>query len=94
VRALELAGVRPIVELAELCGTTASAIALERQRQNPPPKPPRKQYRPRKQARKLQKLILLEPELYLAACSAARDLGHGNFCQFVRDALRSAIAAR
>jgi hypothetical protein len=37
-RALELAGARPLLELAKLCGTSPTAIALELQRLKPKPK--------------------------------------------------------
>jgi hypothetical protein len=96
-RALELAGARPLVELAELCTTTASAIAQERAAARP-----KKSHkaeakdsvtRLRIAPQMARKLIVLEPELFAAAKSAAKEVGHGNFSKFVREALRHEISS-
>lgn len=96
-RALALAGARPLTELAELCSTTPSAIAKERAAARP-----KKSHkaearesvtRLRASPQMLRKLIVLEPELFEAAKSAAKEVGHGNFSKFVREAMRHEISS-
>jgi len=93
-RAVELAkreGAASVLELAKLCGATASAIASVLQASAPKKSHKRrvKEQTSRLQAspRMLRRLVTLEPELYALAKEATREIGHGNFNRLVRDAL-------
>lgn len=99
-RALELAGKRSVLELAQLCGTSPTAIAKELQA-NKPKKSHHSQkrlisdtpYPELKQSPKmLKRLFLLEPELYAYAREAAAQAGHRNVNRLVRDALWEKVA--
>lgn len=99
-RALELAGARPLLELAQLCSTTPVAVARELQAR-PKPKGTRgytreiegQPYRELKRAKKMvRRLFTLEPELYAYAREAAAQKGHRNVNRLVRDALWKEVA--
>jgi hypothetical protein len=98
-RALELAGTKRVLELAELCGTNATAVAKVIQ-QNKPRKSHHKKriidgqpYPELKlQSKMVKRLFLLEPELYAYAREAAAQLGHRNVNKLVRDALWAKVA--
>ncbi len=93
-RALELArseGASTLRELAELCGTTPSAIAplLNDQR-------PKKSHKravksatqtASKSAVMVRRLVTFEPELYALAKEAAQVIGHRNVSRLVRDSV-------
>lgn len=97
-RALELArteGPRSLLELAELCGTTPSAIAAHLQAAQPK-KSHKRQVRDQAAElsatpKMLRRLVTLEPELYALAKAAAAEIGHRSFPRLVRDALWKAI---
>lgn len=101
VRAIELAkreGVTSVLELAELCGATPSAIARELQH-TLPKKSHKRQVkdetsRARASPRMLRRLVTIEPELYALAKEAARELGHKNFARLVRDSLWRTVRER
>lgn len=90
-RALELArreSTSSLLELAELCGTTAVAIA----RHVSAPKKSHKSGRQavskaRSSSRMLRRLVTFEPELYELAKLAATELGHKNVNKLVRDSV-------
>jgi hypothetical protein len=98
-RALDLAGSsRSIVEFAQLCGTTTSAIAQEVQA-NKPKKPHQKRlvegqsFRHLKAASKMiTRVIVFEPELWAYARECAAQRGHKNISKLVRDGLWKEIA--
>ena len=99
-RALELAGTRRVLELAQLCSTSSVAIAKVIQA-NKPKRSHHKvrlleeeqHYRAtRKESRMVKRLFLLEPELYAYAKEAAAQLGHRNVNRLVRDSLWKAVA--
>jgi hypothetical protein len=93
-RALELArseGATSLLELAQLCSTTASAVAQLLQ-ETRPKKSHKRQVRDqttelRASSRMLRRLVTLEPELYALAKECAREQGHRNFAKLVRAAL-------
>jgi len=99
-RAIDLAkreGVVSVLELAQLCGTTTSAVAQVMQATQPK-KSHKRQIKDevsqlRASPRMLRRLVTLEPELYALARTAAREVGHGNFQRLVRDALWKEIRA-
>jgi hypothetical protein len=88
-----------VLELAKLCSTTTSAIALELQANKPKTVRHKKRiidgqpYRALKDSKRMiKRLFLLEPELYAYAREAAAELGHRNVNKLVRDALWEKIA--
>lgn len=93
-RALELArreGVTTLRELAELCGTTPTAIA-KLQAETLPKKSHKKAakaaaHQASKSPRMLRRLVTMEPELYELAKEAANQIGHRNFAKLVRDSV-------
>jgi hypothetical protein len=98
-RALELAGTTRVLELAELCSTSAVSIAKELQANKP--KRPRKPMRIiqdvpypalKDEKKMVRRLFVLEPELYAYAQEAAAQKGHRNVNRLVRDALWKEIA--
>lgn len=108
-RALELAAandVRSVLELAQLCCTTPTAIAKElASKPKPKPKPkPRGRGTDRKHAtmevtraarsqpKMIRRLFVLEPELYAYAKEAAAQKGHNNVNKLVRAALWKEVA--
>lgn len=99
-RALELAGKRPLLELAQLCSASTSAIASQLQAMKPRKSHkatvrilPDQPYRELKATpRMIRRLITLEPELYAYGREAAAQKGHRNFNKLVRDALWKEIA--
>ncbi len=98
-RALELAGTTSVLELAKLCGTTASAIAHEIKANKPKKSHHKKRvlddqpYRALKASSKMiKRLILFEPELYAYAKEAAAEIGHRNVNRLVRDAVWAKVA--
>jgi len=97
-RALELAGKRNVLELAQLCGATPTAIAKQLAADKP-----KKSHHKRilndapfsqlKTAPKMKRVILvIEPELHAYAREAAAQIGHRNFSKLARDALWEKIA--
>lgn len=93
-RAIELAkreGVVSVLELAQLCGTTTSAIAKAMQAAQPKKSHKRQIKEQTAQLRAtpqmLRRLVTLEPELYALAKAAAHEIGHNSFPRLVRDAL-------
>ena len=92
LRALELArseGAASLLELSRLCGTTPSSIS---QYVVLPKKSHKRQLkaettRASSSSRMLRRLVTFEPELYALAKEAAREIGHNNFAQLVRDSL-------
>jgi len=99
-RALELAGKRPLLELAQLCSASTTAIAAQLQAMRPrrshkatvrilPDQP----YRELKATpRMIRRLLTMEPELYAYGREAAAQKGHRNFNRLVRDVLWKEIA--
>jgi hypothetical protein len=94
-RALELAGKRPLLELAELCGTNTAAVAAQLQAMKPKRSHKAEARdsatRLRTSPVMMRRLVTFEPELYAAAKEAAKQAGHGNFARLVRDALRREV---
>jgi hypothetical protein len=98
-RALELAGKKPLLELAALCGVSPTAIAKELKANQP-----RKSHQAKRiiegqnfaqlkaDPKMIQRLFWLEPELYAYAREAAAQAGHRNVSQLVRDALWKQVA--
>jgi len=93
-RAVELAkreGFTGVLELAQLCGTTPSAVAQLLKAAQPKKSHKRKikeeTSQLRASPRMLRRLVTLEPELYALAKAAAHELGHDSFPRLVRDAL-------
>ncbi len=92
VRAIALArseGAASLLELARLCGTTPSSVS---QHLELPKKSHKRQLqsetkRASSNSRMLRRLVTFEPELYALAKEAAREIGHNNFAQLVRDSL-------
>jgi hypothetical protein len=98
-RALELAGNRPLLELAELCSTSTTAIALTQRATQKAKKPPNSKrlegahYPTLKQdPRMVRRLFVLEPELYAYAKEAAAQAGHRNVNRLVRESLWAKVA--
>lgn len=99
-RALELAGKRPLLELAQLCSASTTAVAKQIQAMKPRKSHkatvrllPDQPYRELKATpRMIRRLITLEPELYAYGREAAAQKGHKNFNKLVRDALWKEIA--
>lgn len=91
-RALELArreSTSSLLELAELCGTTAVAIARHVSSPKKSHKSATKEAlaKARSSSRMLRRLVTFEPELYELAKRAATELGHRNVNKFVRDSV-------
>jgi len=101
LRAIELArseGSASLLELAQLCGSSSSAIARELQA-TAPKKSHKRQVkeataRASASSRMLRRNVTFEPELYELAQEAAREIGHGNFAQLVRDAVWRTVRER
>lgn len=102
-RALELAGARPLLELAALCSASVTAIAKQLAQTRPKKShhaPPKRiiEQRPiialKNTSKMVKRLFLLEPELYAYAKEAAAQLGHRNVNRLVRDALWKECALR
>ncbi len=100
-RALQLAKISSVLELAQLCSTTAVDVATQIQANKPKPKKSASQRRLiegqpypqlKEQRRMLRRLFVLEPELYAYAQEAAAQCGHGNVNKLVRDALWAKVA--
>jgi hypothetical protein len=97
-RALELAGKRPVLELASLCGVSATAVAKELQATKPKKSHHKRRiegesFSQLKTANKMvRRLFTLEPELYAYAREASAQLGHRNVNKLVRDALWEKVA--
>jgi len=97
-RALELAGKKSVLELAQLCGVSATAIAKELHAA----KPKRSHHKRRIEGESysqlktastmVRRLFTLEPELYAYAREAAAQVGHRNVNRLVRDALWEKVA--
>lgn len=100
-RALELAGTRKMLELAQLCSTSSVSVAKVLQQK----KPRRSHHAPRVRAiegtpyralkaspKMIRRLFVLEPELYAYAQEAAAQQGHGNVNKLVRRALWKEVA--
>lgn len=98
-RAIQLAkseGASSLLELATLCSTTPSSIAQHLQL---PKKSHKRQVKDsttaaRSSVHMLRRLVTFEPELYALAQEAAREIGHGNFAQLVRDSVWRTIRER
>ena len=94
-RALELAGKRSLLELAEICSTSTTAIAAELAAQRPKKNRPAHARIVRnvesaeipKGKKMVKMLIIVEPELKAYALEAAAQAGHRNVSKLIRRAL-------